>query len=140
MVYGVEVVLPIELEVLSLHVFLQQFIDDGTYRQDRLAHLDLIDEKCISALQHLRVYQERIKRAYNKRVYLHEFEVGNLVLKENQQITRQPRAERGNFAHNWMDPYIVLSKYGSSTYKLVTLEGVEELEPINIIHLQSFYT
>ena len=84
LVYGVEAILPIELEIPSLRVSLQHFIDDNTYRQDRLAQLDLLDEKRISALQHLRVYYERIKRAYNKRVHFHEFEVGDLILKENQ--------------------------------------------------------
>lgn len=63
---------------------MQQFIDDTTYKEDKLAQLDLLDEKCISALQHLIIYQECIKRAYNKRVHYHEFKFGNLVLSENQ--------------------------------------------------------
>jgi len=32
-----------------------------------------------------------------------------------------------------------MSKYGSTTYKWIALYGVEELELINIIHLQPFY-
>jgi len=41
-----------------------------------------LDEKRINALEHLKTYQQRIKRAYGKKMMPKEFEVGDMVLQE----------------------------------------------------------
>ena len=45
LVYGAKVVLPIEVELPSLHISLQGKISDEEYRVARLTQLDLLDEK-----------------------------------------------------------------------------------------------
>ena len=45
LVYGVEAVLPIEVELPSLHISLRGQISDEEYRVARLTQLDLLDEK-----------------------------------------------------------------------------------------------
>ena len=140
MVYGIEAILPIELEIPSLRINLSEQISDEEIRQIRLDQLLLLDEKCINALEHMRVYQERIKWAFDKRALIHEFEIGDLVLKENQQILWIEQQFRGKFAPNWLEPYVIKKKFGKGTYHLSDLEGNEEREPINIMHLWSFYS
>ena len=49
------------------------------------------------------------------------------------------RQLRDKFAPNWLGPYIIKKKFGKGTYHLVDLEGNEEHEPINIMHLHHFY-
>ena len=44
------------------------------------------------------------------------------------------------FAPNWLGPYIIKKKYGSREYHLADMEGNEERESINIMHLQPFYS
>ena len=44
----------------------------------------LLDEKWVHALEHMHVYQERVKWGFDKKVKIHEFNIGDLVLKENQ--------------------------------------------------------
>ena len=61
LVYGVEASLPIELEIPSLRINLSEQISYEKIRQTRLDQLLLLDEKYINALEHMRVYQERIK-------------------------------------------------------------------------------
>lgn len=82
-IYGSEVLLPLEFQISSLHVSLKYFIPNEEYRQDHLAQLELLDEKCLTTLKHHQVYQEPINRAYNKHVKECNFKIGDLVLKEN---------------------------------------------------------
>jgi len=42
---------------------------------------------------------------------------------------------RDKFTPNWLGPYIIKKKYGSGVYHLADMEGNEEREPINIMHL-----
>lgn len=68
LVYGVEAILPIEFELPSLCISLQRQISDEEYRVARLTQLDLLDEKCQEAYDHLTVYQDRLKKHFNKKV------------------------------------------------------------------------
>ncbi|KAH9311264.1 hypothetical protein KI387_026299, partial [Taxus chinensis] len=52
LVYGSEAVLPLEVQIPSLRVSLREFVSDEDYRQNRLAQLELLDERCLNALDH----------------------------------------------------------------------------------------
>lgn len=80
-----------------------------------------------------------MKRVYNKKVQPREFEIGDLVLKENQQQSHIERPLKDKFAPNWLEPYIVKQKFSTCTYHLADMEGREEMEPMNILHLYPFY-
>ncbi|KAH9323313.1 hypothetical protein KI387_017952, partial [Taxus chinensis] len=82
-----------------------EFVSDEGYRQNRLAQLELLDERHLNALEHHQVYLERVKRAYNKHLQHRDFKIGDLVLKENQNVTTLERSQRGKFSPNWMGPY-----------------------------------
>ena len=60
LVYGSEAILPIEIELPSLRVSLQNLISDEEYRVARLQELALLDERRLCALNHLYVYQHRL--------------------------------------------------------------------------------
>ncbi|KAH9306049.1 hypothetical protein KI387_010453, partial [Taxus chinensis] len=94
LVYGSEAVLPLEVQMPSLCVSLREFVSDEDYRQNRLAQLELLDEQHLNALEHHQVYLEHIKRAYNKHLQHRDFEIGDLVLKENQNVTTLERSQR----------------------------------------------
>ncbi|KAH9299827.1 hypothetical protein KI387_031509, partial [Taxus chinensis] len=44
-------------------------LTNDDFRQERLAQLELLDERHLTALYHLQIYQKRIKRAYDKRLH-----------------------------------------------------------------------
>lgn len=79
----------------------------------RLAELELLDEKCIHNLKHLKVYQNKVSIKYNKRIIPRQFEVGDLVMKENQFNTRAEWEKKGKFEPHWLGPYVVVAKYGT---------------------------
>lgn len=68
LVYGSKEVLPIEVEIPSLRVSLQGLVTDEDYRMSRLQERELLDELRQVEFDHLRVYQKRMSRGYNKKV------------------------------------------------------------------------
>ena len=83
----------------------------------------------------MHIYQERIKQGFDKKVKIHEFNIGDLVLKENQQTSRMECQLHDKYTPKWLGPYIIKKKYGSRACHLTDMEGNEKHEPINITHL-----
>ena len=83
LVYGSKVVLPLEVEMPSLHVSLHGLIIDEDHRAMRVQGLETLDERCKATFDHMRAYQKHMSSQYNKKVHPHEFQVGELVLREN---------------------------------------------------------
>lgn len=63
-----EVVLSIEIEIPSLRILGYVKLDETEWVQRRLDQLNLIEEKRIESLCHGKLYQKRIKRAFDKKV------------------------------------------------------------------------
>ena len=73
LVYGSEVFFPIEVEIPSLRIRMHGLVTDDDYRVSRLQELELLDEHRQAGYDHLRVYQKRMSRGYNKKVRHTEF-------------------------------------------------------------------
>ncbi|KAL0298014.1 UNVERIFIED_CONTAM: hypothetical protein Scaly_3076200 [Sesamum calycinum] len=80
LVYGVEVVLPLERQIPSLRIAIQEGLTEEENAQIRLEELKALDEKRLEAQQRLECYQARLSRAFNKKVCPRSFQVGDLVL------------------------------------------------------------
>ncbi|XP_070004833.1 uncharacterized protein [Nicotiana sylvestris] len=80
LVYGVEVVLPLERQIPLLRLAIQEGITDEENSRLRLAELEALDEKRLEAQQSLECYQARLSCAFNKRVRPRSFQVGDQVL------------------------------------------------------------
>jgi len=52
LVYGVEAVLPFELEILSLRVLMKIQLEEAEWFQDRFDQLNLIEEKRLAMMCH----------------------------------------------------------------------------------------
>ncbi|RVW23033.1 hypothetical protein CK203_107722 [Vitis vinifera] len=68
LVYGMEVILPVETEVSSLKVALEQQISETKWAQARFDQLNLLDEKRLRAADHVQAYQRKMARAFRKQV------------------------------------------------------------------------
>ena len=64
MVYGMEAVLLVEIEMGSLRVALEQQILEANRAQARLDQLNLLDEKRLRAVDHVRAYQRKMACAF----------------------------------------------------------------------------
>ncbi|RVW23216.1 Retrovirus-related Pol polyprotein from transposon 17.6 [Vitis vinifera] len=70
LVYGMEAVLPVETEMGSLRVALEQQISETEWAQARFDQLNLLDERRLRAADHVQAYQRKMARAFKKRVSL----------------------------------------------------------------------
>ncbi|XP_070004960.1 uncharacterized protein [Nicotiana sylvestris] len=97
LVYGTEAVIPAEVEILSLRIIAEAETEDNEWVKTHLEQLTLIDEKRMAAGCHGQLYQQRMARAYNKKVRPRNFEVGKLVL---MHILPYHQEAKGKFAPN----------------------------------------
>ncbi|KAL0301940.1 UNVERIFIED_CONTAM: hypothetical protein Sradi_6470800 [Sesamum radiatum] len=118
LVYGVEAVLPLEQQIPSLRIVIQEGLTKEENAQIRLEELKALDGKSLEAQPRLKCYQVRLSRAFNKNICLHSFQVGDLVLAVRRPIITTHRT--GNkFLTKWDGPYIVKEAYKNGAYKLV---------------------
>ncbi|XP_027151989.1 uncharacterized protein K02A2.6-like [Coffea eugenioides] len=68
LMYGMEAVLPAEVEIPSLLILMEAKLDETDWIKQRHEQLALIDEKRLNAICHGQCYQKRMARAYNKMV------------------------------------------------------------------------
>ncbi|XP_019235749.1 PREDICTED: uncharacterized protein LOC109216075 [Nicotiana attenuata] len=68
LVYGVKAVLPLEQQIPSLRIEIQEELTFEENAQLRLAELEASDEKRLVTKQKLECYQARLARAFNKKV------------------------------------------------------------------------
>ena len=81
LVYEMEAVLPIEVEIPSLRVLRKVELEEYEWVQARYEQLNLIEEKRMKAICHGQLYQKRMMRAHDKKIRPRQFQEGELVLK-----------------------------------------------------------
>nr|GMD68188.1 uncharacterized protein LOC109162351 [Ipomoea batatas] len=81
-------------------------------------------------------YQQSVKRYYDKRVKVKQFQEGDLVLRDRK--ASQPN-EGGKFAIKWEGLYRIREVIRPGTYRLETMEGREIERNWNAIHLKKFF-
>ncbi|RDX69217.1 hypothetical protein CR513_51689, partial [Mucuna pruriens] len=100
LVYGMEAVLPIEVEISSLRSW-----PKPNWR-------NLMDLE--------RLYQKRIKNAFDQKARPQVFKEGNLVLKK---ILPNAKGQRGKWAPNYEGPYVVKHAFSGGVLILTNVEG-----------------
>ncbi|XP_074271444.1 uncharacterized protein LOC141595379 [Silene latifolia] len=81
LVYGMETVQAVELEVPSLRILLKCQVLGAYLVQARYDSLVMLDERLLNALYQVQLNQKRIKRAFNKKVKPRGISEGDVVLK-----------------------------------------------------------
>uniref|UniRef100_A0A2N9HHZ1 Integrase catalytic domain-containing protein n=1 Tax=Fagus sylvatica TaxID=28930 RepID=A0A2N9HHZ1_FAGSY len=122
LVYGMEAVLPVEVEIPSLRILSQTQLEEAEWAQARYEQLNFIDEKRLAALCHGQLYQRRIERAYNKKARPRTFQPGDLVLKKRNMALSDPR---GKFAPSYEGPYVVKKAFSGGAIILADMDGEE---------------
>ncbi|RVW84881.1 hypothetical protein CK203_039492 [Vitis vinifera] len=136
LVYGMEAVLPVEIEMGSLRVVLEQQIPEADWAQTQFDQLNLLDERRLRATDHIRAYQRKMARAFKKRVRPRPLWIGDLVLKVIRGLIRDPR---GKFRPNWSGPYFIRELTPEGATWLMDLDGNRFLEPTNVDQLKRYY-
>ncbi|XP_070019423.1 uncharacterized protein [Nicotiana sylvestris] len=104
LVYGTEVVIPTEVEIPSLRIIQKAELSGAEWIKSCYEQLALIDGKRMNAVCHGQHYQNRMSRAFNKRVKPRQFAPGQLVVKKVFPCQDEAKAK---FSPNWQGPYKV---------------------------------
>ena len=134
--YGMEAVLPIELEVPSLRVLLENQVNEVDWLRSRYEELALLDERRLKAMEHNQAYQQRMARAFNKRIKPRDINVGDLVLQEHKPSIFNPL---GKWGPKWVGPYIVRKILSGGAVILMDLDGNEFIKPVNLDRLKKYF-
>ena len=86
LIFGTEVVLQLERQISSLRLDIQEELAKEQNTCLHLQELEALDEKRLEAQQSLECYQARLSRAFNKKVRLRSFHVGDQVLAVRRPI------------------------------------------------------
>ncbi|XP_071917133.1 uncharacterized protein [Coffea arabica] len=137
LVYGVEAVLPLECQIPSLRIAIQEGLSEEDNVRLRLEELEALDEKRLEAQQRIECYQARLLKAFNKHVRPRSFQIGELVLAVRRPIILTHGGQR-KFTPKWDGPYVVREIYTNGSYKLVAEDGLR-VGPINGKYLKMYY-
>nr|XP_012466145.1 unnamed protein product [Gossypium raimondii] len=137
LVYGMEAVLPLEVEIPSLRVLAELKLDEAEWIQSQYDQLNLVEEKRLKAIRHGQMYQKRMMRAYNKKVRPREFYEGDLVLKK---ILPLQKDFRGKWMPNWEGPYVVKKAFSGGALILSEMDGKSLSNPVNSDSVKKYFT
>jgi len=61
------------------------------------------------------------------------------VLKVNINKTKANDEAKGKFEPNWLGPYVVIEAIGLGAYRISSMDGKEEPNIFNVVHIKCFY-
>ena len=120
LVYGMEAVLPIEVEIPSMRVLMEAKLTEAEWCQARHNELNLIEDKRMTTLCHGQLYQQIMRKAFDKKVRPRVFKEGDLVLKKIQSFLTDTS---GKWTPNYDGPYVVKKAFSGGALKLETMDG-----------------
>ncbi|KAI5435998.1 hypothetical protein KIW84_022432 [Lathyrus oleraceus] len=104
LVYGMEAVLPVEVEIPSLRVMMDVKLDEAEW------------------------VQARMKKAFDQKVRPRSYQIGDLVLK---RILPQGTDNRGKWTPNYEGSYVVKKVFSGGALMLTTMNGEDFPSPVN---------
>ena len=131
-----EAVLPVEIEMGSLRVALEQQISEAQWTQSRYDQLSLLDERILRAADHVQAYQRKMTYVFRKRVKPRMFQKGDLVLKVLKGLIGDPR---GKFRLTWSGSCVIQDLTQEGAAYLTNLDENQFMEPVNVDQLKKFY-
>ena len=85
---------------------------------------------------HGRLYQKRVKNAFDKKVRSRRFSEGDLVLKKVSQALKD---NRGKWAPNYEGPFVVKRAFSGGTLVLANMDDEELPSPVNSDVVKRYY-
>ena len=130
-----EAILPVDIEIGSLRVALEQQISEAEWVQSRHDQLSLLYERRLRVVDHIQAYQRKMARSFKKRVKPRPLQRGDLVLRVLRGLVTDPR---GKSRPNWSGSYIIRELTLEGAAWLMDLDGNQFSEPTNVDQLKRF--
>ncbi|KAI5389202.1 hypothetical protein KIW84_074742 [Lathyrus oleraceus] len=119
---------PLEVQIPSLRVLRDVKLQEAEWVRTRYKELSLIEEKRLAAICHGQLYQQRMKRAFDRKVQPRVYHVGDLVLK---MILPPQNDRRGKWTPNYEGPFVVKKVFSGGALLLTTMDGEDFPSPVN---------
>ena len=142
LVYGAEAVIPTDIEFDSPRITMYTEEEAKEAREDGV---DLLEEGRLLALSRSAIYQQGLRRYYNRKVKPRSFQEGDLVLRLIQRTAGQHK-----LSAPWEGPFVVSKALGNDSYYLIDAQkprarkrddsGKESERPWNANLLRRFYS
>jgi hypothetical protein len=136
LVFGMEAVMPLEVEIPSLRVLIESKLEEVEWAKVRYEQLNMISEKRLAAICHHQLYQRRMAKAYDRKVRPREFKEGDLVLRK---ILPLPSEDRSKWAPNYEGPYVVKKAFSGGALLLTRMDGDDLPRHVNSDSVKKYY-
>jgi hypothetical protein len=138
LVYGQEVVLPVEVNLVAYRLAKQTELSIVDYHNLMINNIDEVTDNRLQALKEIEKDKIRVTRAYNKKVKLKSFQVGDLVWKTILLVgTKDHKFEK--WSTSWEGPYTIVKVITGNSYMLKTLQGEYLPTTLNGRYLKKYY-
>jgi len=104
LVYGTEAIFPIQL-TLPVAKFLQEEQDEENDMARRISDLVEVHQIRDQLIEKSVAHQKKIKEAFDKKVKIDSFQVGDLVLKRD--ALKEKKGNHGKFDALWAGPFVI---------------------------------
>jgi hypothetical protein len=138
LVYGQEAVLPWEITAGSRCIEFQNDLTTKEYATLMNNNIEDLTEHRLWSLEKIKENKAKVAHAYNKRVKLKEFQVGDLVWEAVLPL-RTTDVAYGKWSPNWHGPYRIDKVLPGKAYMLEELDGVKLSVAVNDQHLKKYF-
>jgi len=137
LVFGHDVVLPVEVYLQSARVHRQMEIPSDHYWDMMIDEMVDLDEERLTTLETLVRQKERIVKAYNKKVKPKSFNIGHLVWKVMLPMNKKDRV-LGKWSPQWEGPFEVIKVFSNGAYEIEELAPIKRIFKINGKYLKRY--
>lgn len=137
MLFGQQVVLPIELQLTSFRLAFQRDELEESALKDRFHTLLALDEQRDYALWNIEKRQHTVKKYFDKRAKNDSFQVGQKILLWDS--AHVDKGKHTKFQRLWIGLYIVSSVVGQNSYLLSDEDSRLLAYTMNGSHLKPYY-
>ena len=101
-------------------------------------NIDEVTDKRLKALKEIENDKFRVARAYNKKVRIKSFQVGDLIWKTILPLGMKSN-KFGKWSPSWEGPYKIIKVISGNSYMMETMQGGCLPRAINGRYLKKFY-
>ena len=130
--------MPVEVNLAALRFAKQNGLSAEEYQSLMMDNIDEVDDKCMISLKDIEKEKLRVARAYNKKVKLKNFQVGDLVWKVILPIGSRDR-KFSKWSSSWEGPLRIARIVPSNSYLVESMEGNLLPRALNGRYLKKFY-
>ena len=100
--------------------------------------IDEVSDKWLQALKKIESDKLRVARAYNKKIRVKSFQVGELVWKTILPLGTKSN-KFGKWSPSWEGPYKIVKIIFGNSYMVETMQGERLPRALNVGYLKKYY-